>query len=107
MLSFETVVSEIENRKGTQSLGFFNAAVRTAILNGIFVPGGAAKTVENIEQRILKEKSGSGQNVQQHSKAKIITLHCGKCNSRFTLSDSDIHRRCGLNGCEGVLHKIA
>ena len=106
MLSYEKIVSEIENCKGTQLLGFFNAAVGTAIRNKIFTPGGAAKFVDYIEQRILKE-SGSGQNVQQHAQPKIITLQCGKCFSRFTLSENSIHRRCGLNGCDGVLHKTS
>lgn len=59
---------------------------------------------------ILKEKSEaakqSGEAPVQQSKPKIITLTCGKCNNRFSLTDNSIHRRCGLDGCGGTLHKL-
>lgn len=104
MLSFERIVNEIKKRGGPQIPALFIEIAEITARKKCFLPGGMERTVHRIEQRILKEMEGINTITP---KEKVVDLHCGKCFCHFTLTEDNIHRRCGLRGCDGVLHKTS
>lgn len=106
MLSYDKLAHGIDQASGTMLPALFVVVAERCAREGCFVADGMARIVANIEQRISSENCGSGPHGTQQTKPKIIGLTCGKCGARYQLFESTIHRRCGLNGCDGYLHFI-
>lgn len=100
MLSYEQLVREIKQRRGTQVPALFIEVAEHTIRMGCFVPNSVERIVRNIEQKYLKKEKSKKDEIRD------ITLHCGSCLNKFILPENNIHKRCGLNGCKGILHKI-
>lgn len=106
MLSYDKLVQGIDQASGTMLPALFVVVAERCVRESCFASGSMARAAANIEQRISAESSGSGPHSTQQTEPKIIGLTCGKCGAQYQLSESAIHRRCGLNGCDGRLHFI-
>lgn len=104
MFSFEKLLLGINHAAGTMLPALLLVVAERCVWESIFVPGGLARTVTSIEQRILAEMRASGPHSPQQPEPKVSGLDCGKCGAQYRLPESAIHRRCGLNDCDGRLH---
>ena len=104
MITYEEVVRIVRELPGTQLPAIMIVAIDTCLRKGCFKPGGINRTVKRIENQLAIEKGDAAPNPEVIPKAMKLT--CGTCYTVFTLDDNNIHRRCGLNGCKGKLHKV-
>lgn len=104
MRTYEDVVKIIKGCPLTQLASLLIVIAEECVRKGCFKSGGASRTVARVENRIALEKNESEPNPEV--KLKIVQLTCGRCHSSFTLDTNYIHRTCGLNDCNGKLHRL-
>ena len=103
-MTYKEIVKAIEKSPTTQLVALFCDVTGECVNRGCFKPGGMTKAVARIENRIAEEEGKAAPNPEVIS--EVMKLTCRKCGAIFTLDGNYIHRRCGLNGCEGKLHKV-
>jgi len=103
MLKFEEIKEAIENAPMTYAPALLTTAAETAIRKGCFIEGGASNAVARIENNLNKDKC---EEEKDTNSTRSCVLTCGRCHSAFFLPEENIHRKCGLNGCHGRLHKL-
>jgi len=105
LLDYEKLVRVIKELSMTQLLGLFVTITEECLRKGCFKSGGVSNTIKRIENIIALERGEVEPNLE--IKPKIVRLTCSVCNTSFTLDENNIHRRCGLSGCVGILHLLA
>lgn len=104
MITYGDIVKIIKKSASTQLVALFCVIVEGCVRRSCFQPGGMNRTIAKIENRIAKEKDKDVPNPEVG--LKIVELTCSKCFSSYTLDANCIHRTCGLNGCDGKLHRL-